>query len=113
MRPSCTTRSSRRPRLPGGLVRESRRARIRVSNLGSAMGQIASEVIDSRAREEDEDEDFQQLFSCAEAIAVHAADTFVEIGSRAANDQVCSSDDDYAGAPSEEHRCDYALGDGD
>lgn len=50
------------------------------------MGRIESKFIDLAAGEENEDEDFEQLFGGAEAIAVDAADAFVEIRTRAADD---------------------------
>ncbi len=74
---------------------------------------MGSQGINLGTGEEDEDENFEQLLGCAEAIAIHSAQTFVEIGSRAADDEIGSGDDDHAGTPSEQHRGDEALGDSD
>ena len=58
-----------------------------------------SKFINLRAGEEDQDENFEQLLGCAQAIAVDAADAFVEIRSRDADDEVGAEQDHQAGAP--------------
>ena len=101
IRPTWTTSSSSRPRLPGGLVSESRRARMRASSRG--VGDGADRIRGHRfeAREKNQDEDFEHLLGRAEAIAVDAADASVEISRAPRTIRYAPAMIEYAGAPAE------------